>query len=306
MTIAKNAFKNERLIKAITGLGKKEFDDLLKGFEKEYEQQRKRNYKKKERQRLIGGGRKGALLTIEEKLLFILCFYKTYPTYDVLGFMFKMDRSNACKNQQRLTKILEKVLKKKLVLPKRKITSIEDFLKIFPETKEIFIDGTERPIQRSKNNEIQKQNYSGKKKRHTRKNLIISTKQKRVNYLSSTVEGKKSDFALLKQEIKSKCFPKNIHKHIDLGFQGFEKEYDSNISIPQKKPRTKELTKLQKIQNTKKANTRILVEHAIGGIKRFGIVSQIFRNRIKDFDDTVMLICCGLWNYHLDFNDSKC
>ena len=42
MTIAKNAFKNERLIKAITGLGKKEFDDLLKGFEKEYEQQRKR------------------------------------------------------------------------------------------------------------------------------------------------------------------------------------------------------------------------------------------------------------------------
>ncbi|CEG12812.1 hypothetical protein MSIBF_A2760001 [groundwater metagenome] len=44
---------------------------------------------------------------------------------------------------------------------------------------------------------------------------------------------------------------------------------------------------------------RVKVEHAIGGVKRFGIVSNIFRNKTDGLDDKVMEISCGLWNYHL-------
>jgi len=34
-------------------------------------------------------------------------------------------------------------------------------------------------------------------------------------------------------------------------------------------------------------------------VKEFRIVSNIFRNKIDDFDDKVMEISCGLWDYHL-------
>ena len=35
------------------------------------------------------------------------------------------------------------------------------------------------------------------------------------------------------------------------------------------------------------------------GVKRYGAVSQIYRNRIADFDDRLMLTAAGLWNFYL-------
>ena len=85
-----------------------------------------------------------------------------------------------------------------------------------------------------------------------------------------------------------------------MGFKGFDKQFpDHSISMPQRKPRTKELTVSQKEKNKKKSGIRVLVEHAIGGVKRLRIVTDVFRNRIKGFDDQAILISCGLWNYHL-------
>ena len=91
---------------------------------------------------------------------------------------------------------------------------IEDFFKAFPEAREVFIDGTERPIQRPKDKERQKANYSGKKKRHTRKNLVIIEKIKHVRFLSKTVEGKKHNFTLLKEEAPPENMLPKIKKHM--------------------------------------------------------------------------------------------
>ncbi|PNK14111.1 transposase family protein, partial [Cylindrospermopsis raciborskii] len=46
--------------------------------------------------------------------------------------------------------------------------------------KEVIVDGTERPVQRPQNRERQKEYYSGKKKRHTCKQITVSTREKRV------------------------------------------------------------------------------------------------------------------------------
>jgi hypothetical protein len=127
--------------------------------------------KRGNRERQPGGGRKGNLENPAEKLFFILFYFKCYPTFDVLGLFFNLNRSNACRNVHKLTLILEKVLGKKMVLPKRRINSLEE---LFPWAKDIFIDGTESPIQRSSDNEKQKESYSGKKKAHTRKNIVIT------------------------------------------------------------------------------------------------------------------------------------
>ena len=70
--------------------------------------------------------------TPTEKLFFILFYYKCYPTFDVSGLLFDLDRSNACRNVRELTLIAENVLEMKMVLPERKISTVEGLLELFP------------------------------------------------------------------------------------------------------------------------------------------------------------------------------
>lgn len=56
------------------------------------------------------------------------------------------------------------------------------------------VDGTERRLQRPVDRDKQKEKYSGKKKTHTDKNLLlVNENTKKVVCLSATVEGKKHD-----------------------------------------------------------------------------------------------------------------
>ena len=137
--------KNDRLMRALTGLNGQEFTKLVPDFEKQWLGFRQKRYDGNiHRERKPGGGRKGFVKTTSEKLFFVL-LHKCYPTYDVLSFFYGCNRSNACRRQQKLSRVLEATLKRKLVLPKRQLRNIEELFKAFPETKEV---GTERPIQR--------------------------------------------------------------------------------------------------------------------------------------------------------------
>lgn len=292
---------SRRLTLALTGVTPQEFQNLIPAFSQSWLEEKRKYHKKNAKEREIGGGRKGFLKTIEAKLFYALFYHKCYPTYDLASFIFGCNRSNACRRQFELSKVLEKTLGKKLALPVRKMRTLEEFFEAFPEVREVFIDGTERPIQRPEDKKKQNANYSGKKKRHTRKNITISTRKKRVNFLSNTTGGKEHDFTILKAEAPPDCMPKKVKKHVDLGFKGIDKQFPGHvISMPKRKPRTRELTQFAKEQNRKKSAVRVLAEHALAGVKRLRIVSDIFRNRKKDFDDTAILLACGLWNYHLD------
>ena len=287
MISIKRALKSKRLMSALTGVTPDEFSKLLPSFAKMWNQTKEDKYLKdiKHRQRKPGGGTKGFLKTIEDKLFYILFYYKCYPTFDLLSFFFNCNRSNACRRMHQLTAIIESVLDKKMVLPKRKIENIDEFFRIFPEAKDIFIDGTERPIQRSADNDTQKQNYSGKKK---------------IGFLGKTTNGKEHDLPILKKDGFLDHVPENIPIHFDLGFQGVATDFPNiNSVLPKKKPKGKELTEDDKEQNTAKSRIRVLVENAIGGVKRLKIVSDVFRNRKIGFVDTAMLLACGIWNFHL-------
>ncbi|WP_240866025.1 transposase [Cylindrospermopsis raciborskii] len=129
------------------------------------------------RKRGPGGGRKPTLRSIEEKLFYILLYCKCYPTFDLLSVLFNFDRSCAHDWVHRLLSVLETTLGEKQVLPARKLRSMEEFTERFPDVKEVIVDGTERPVQRPQNRERQKEYYSGKKKRHTCKQITVSTKK---------------------------------------------------------------------------------------------------------------------------------
>ncbi len=125
----------------------------------------------KARKRASGGGRKHTL-SINEKLFFILYYFKVYPPVDVLASEFEVDRSQVCRWVQVFLPVLEQTLAQKGGLKLREIDSFEEFLQNFPEVDELYIDGTERPTQRPSDYAIQKEFYSGKGS-HTQKSCFI-------------------------------------------------------------------------------------------------------------------------------------
>jgi hypothetical protein len=60
------------------------------------------------------------------------------------------------------------------------------------------------------------------------------------------------------------------------------------------------LSDQQKEENRELSRQRVKCEHAHAGIKRYGSVAVVYRNRVPDFDDQLMLIAAGLWNWYLE------
>jgi len=287
----------DRLLRATTGLNRKAFKDLLPSFTEAYRQSLEQLAG--ERQRSPGGGRKAVLQTMPEKLFYILLYCKCYPTFDLLSVLFNFDRSCAHDWVHRLLPILETTLGHKQVLPERKLRNLEAFLERFPDVKTVILDGTERPVQRPQNADQQQEHYSGKKKRHTRKHITGSTCQKRVILLTAAKPGKVHDKRQLDEEDLVGNIPDEVAVAGDLGFQGLQNEF-VNIHLPHKKPRGKELSQQQQEENREFSRQRVKCEHAHAGIKRYDSVSAIYRNRLPNFDDRLMLVAAGLWNFYLD------
>jgi hypothetical protein len=82
---------------------------------------------------------------------------------------------------------------------------------------------------------------------------------------------------------------KRNHIVAGYGFVGYMPE-NATVKMPAKKPKGKELAHARKQENRKISTFRILVEHAIGGVKKCRIVKERFRCRKFGFDDLVMLI----------------
>ena len=288
------ALKNNSLMRSLTGMDSEEFSFLLADFEKSFYV----SLKNKERKRAVGGGRKGNLLDVSGKLFFILFYLKVYPTYDLAGFIFHSDKSRTCRWVAQFLPILEEVLGHQAVLPKRKISSFEEFLKFWPEVKDLFVDGTERQTQRPKRSKLQRKRYSGKKKRHTRKNILCADEQKRILFISPTKGGKIHDKKQLDKTGLLSHIPPEVTLWVDKGFQGLSKQIKNLLMSPTKKPKGKPLAPEQKAENKTIAGLRVIAEHAINGMKRFGALSGIYKNR-KGQDDQMIGLCAGLWNFHL-------
>ena len=286
----------------MTGVTIHEFTNLAPVFASVADaMRRERNAK---RRRKFGGGRKSALPTPEEQLFFALFYLKSYPTVDVLSFLVGFDRSNACRNAQFLFSVLAKTLGRKLVLPKRQITSVEEFFREFPEAKDIFIDGTERRIQKPVSQKRRKKLYSGKKKATTRKTVVVSDEKKRILVLTPTKSGRRHDKRLFDKAMGGATIPPSVTAWTDTGFQGLTKDH-TNTMMPTKATKYHRLTEEEKENNRLISGIRVLSEHAIAGIKRFRSTTDVYRNRIPNLDDTFMLLSAGLWNYHLAMTPTR-
>ena len=242
-----------RVLQSLTGLTVAEFESLLVSFDGAWQAYVEANYINQARLRSYGGGRKPHLNNIQDKLLFILVYFRLYPTQEVQGFLFGIGQPQAHEWVHKLTQVLNQALGYNKQLPEREPSRLEAVLNQCP-SMEFIIDGTERRLNRPKDKEAQKEYYSGKKKSHTVKNNVISQRRGKVVFLSDTYEGKKHDKAICDEE--DYRFPERSKLWKDSGFQGYEPAGVTTFQ-PKKKPRKQELTLLEKQRNQEISRERI-------------------------------------------------
>lgn len=286
---------HQRLLKALVGVNKNQFYTLLAKFNVVLEEM---SYQKV-RKRARGGGRKHTLRTPKEKLFYILFYMKNYPTFDLAAFFYNVDRSQTKRWVDELGVVLEKTLGKAMVLPARKISSVKEFIERMPWVKEWIIDGTERPVQRPRDKRKQKECYSGKKKRHTKKHIVVAGGNKEILLLGKMHGGREHDYTMLKESKLLECIPKGIKTYVDLGFKGIEKDASLEVYIPFRKPKKRELNEEEKKFNTNVNRYRVKIENALSGVKRYRCITDVCRNKDEQLKDQLMWLCCGLWNFHL-------
>lgn len=292
-----NLKRSPRTMKALTGLTWQEFTDLVPLFEQAYREIKLSDPKRKRR---IGGGQKGKLAMATDKLFFTLFYYKTYPTFDVLGFWFGKSSGRSCEAIHLFTKVIEQALGRALVLPIRKISTIEEFEEAFPEVKDLFLDGTERRMERPKDGKRNRRMYSGKKKAHTRKHILAANDRKRICILSPAKPGRRHDKRAMDARLLAERIPRRIHLWTDSGFQGIDKQRE-NTHVVKRGTKRRPLTEAEREENRFISSVRMVAEHALSGMKRFRVMSETLRNKIGVFDNRVAGVCAGLWNWHLNY-----
>lgn len=215
--------KNDRKFVSLTSLTPEEFEYLLPAFEQAYQQAFPDAQTKtgQTRKRKAGGGRKGVLEGIEQKLLFALVYQKSYPVQSILGELFGMGQSQANQWIHTLLPILKQALDDLGYEPERDPKQFKKSEQGQKDAAASIIDGTERRRQRPREAKKQALHYSGKKKIHSDKNVVIATvKKKRVSFLSQTYPGKTHDKKVA--ETENIAYPKHMTLLKDTGFQGYE------------------------------------------------------------------------------------
>jgi hypothetical protein len=215
--------EDRRKFLALTGLTLREFRLLLPPFARCYERLflSDRTLGGRPRQRYFGGGRKGSLHAPEQKLLFLLVYLKTYPLQVVLGELFGLSQSGVNYWIHRLLPLLRQALDELGALPERAGGAFAGHPAATEAGPRLIIDGTERRRQRPKNPGKQAAHYSGKKKVHSDKNVVVAdARSQRVGFLSGTYPGKTHDKAVADRE--GIAYPPGAVLHKDTGFQGYE------------------------------------------------------------------------------------
>ncbi len=292
--------RNRRLCLALTGMSWIEIVQLLPSFESAlstvYAERRLMNghvYT-----RIMGGGPRGHLSLPLEKLVFILLFLKSYVTYDLMGFYADMSASSAFRNVHLMRLALEKALGRTASLPTRRISTPEEFERLFPGVRDLFMDGTERRVYKPRSQKKRTKLYSGKRKATARKTILTTDEHTKILVMTPTKSSRRHDKRLLDKSHLVRCIPKEIALWVDTGFKSLER-YHPQVMMPIKGSKLHPLTGEQKESNKLISSIRVRVERAIAGVKRYKVASDTYRNKLPNLDDIFTLLAAGLWNFHL-------
>lgn len=301
--------RKPKQFQAFTGVTLAQFAEILKAIRPVYAEFEKERLARPERKRKIGGGR-NFHLDLENRLMVTLMYFRLYVSYALLGYLFDLDGTNIGReiNQRMLPALLsvlpvpmqDELLSGRDEPPQigggKRIKTLKKLMEAHPEIKEVWVDATEQPIQRPSEKLARKQYYSGKQSEHTIKTQMLTTK-KLILHVSGNIPGSVSDSTVLAGSGIMPSIPSDVQVNLDRGYEGAEKRYPNNkICKAKRAQRNHPLTLFEKLYNHLINKTRILVEHVIGRVKKFRIVSELFRNRRAAHGDFFVAVA-GLINF---------
>jgi hypothetical protein len=162
--------------------------------------------------------------------------------------------------------------------------------------REVIVDATEQPVNRPQNKTKRKHRYSGKKKRHTRKTQLTVLANGLIVHLSKSAGGRTHDLTLLHRSGVEPLLPDDCGIAVDKGYTGIIKHYPQRqVAIPKKPSKHHRLRPSEKRRNRCLAKRRIVVEHAIGRVKKYRVMGSKYRHREKEYDQLSRTVC-GLAN----------
>lgn len=185
--------------RALTGLTHIQFTYLLPSFEAEHDDylsEYEMNGKRRTNCRSFCIYKNSPLPDVAERLFFILVYLKNNPLQEYHAASFGMGQKHCYTFVHCLSHILRLCLTAMGLVPVQTDKELSDrLLELSKAGVEpvLFHDGTEREIPRPVDYDEQKEQYSGKKKRHTVKNAVVTTLSCLILFVSPTVSGKMHD-----------------------------------------------------------------------------------------------------------------
>ncbi|OLT58158.1 IS5/IS1182 family transposase [Moorena bouillonii] len=276
--------RNPKSTKRLIGLSYQQLEQLLEKGQ-EYHHKKKSELAKSERRLIKAGGGRKSLLTTEEQIILTLYYLHNNPTFEILGIHFNVCESTANNVFHYWLNILSELLPSSLLEQVKKNPSDEKWVKEILTELELIVDSCEQDRERPSSYEEQKKYYSGKKKRHTFKNQIITTPngQEIVDVIVGH-PGPKSDIVLWREQSKNLADTQRYNG--DKAYFGEER-----IKTPKKKPINQEMPPEIKEDNKKKSRERIFVEHLIRVIKIFRVASDKFRLNSQNYSKVILTVC---------------
>jgi DDE superfamily endonuclease/Helix-turn-helix of DDE superfamily endonuclease len=247
---------------------------------------------------------------LENRLLLTLMYFRLYVSFALLGYLFDLDGTNIGREiHQRMLPALSSILPVPMqeellsghdeptqVGGGKRIKTLKKLMEAHPEIKEVWVDATEQPVQRPSEKLARKQYYSGKHSQPTIKSQLLTTK-KLILHVSGNLPGSLHDSTVLAGSGIMPSIPADVQVNLDRGYEGAEQRYPNNkIYKPKRAQRNHPLSLFEKLYNHIINKTRILVEHVIGWVKKFRIVSALYRNRRASHDDFFLAVA-GLINF---------
>jgi hypothetical protein len=287
--------------RSFTGHTPEQFEALFAGFEPTHQHRCRvaatTRRAGKPRQRAVGGGRKHRH-DLRTRLLMALVWARIYPSFEVLGFLFSLNKTNAHDTVNDMVATLESMANFPFERPaadRKKLHSVAAVMDAFPEVR-LVIDAKEQRVQRpksSKDDDRQRPYYSGKKRCHTLKNEIAVTPEGRIGAVSASVPGGAiHDLTLLRgTRLIERLTPQEEAAMVDKGYDGIRKDYpEHTIYQPYKARRNHPLTLPQKEYNRHLSGYRIIVEHTNAQLNQFQVLSQVYRHALAGHQRVVRAV----------------
>src|SRR3990172_7216383 len=226
--------KMESTFRSFTGLEVSEFDSLYGMVKPDYEESERARLSRSDRKKTIGGGGKFKL-SLRDRLLMLLVYYRLYTTFMLVGFLFDLDQSNVCRD----IRYMEPLVRRRIPVPEkihkltRRLRTIEEVEQFFPGFK-AFIDATEQEIPRPKDKRKRKSHYSGKRKRHTVKTQLTVNSKGLIVHRTNHARGRRHDYDIYRQ--RHPDLPKEVEQDFDRGYDGVKNYFpDLKCAVPFKR-----------------------------------------------------------------------